>query len=133
MDKSLLILHGQEVSDRSSSGIKITKLWENSDPSQSMSGGAEINLSSDDYDMLLIIYNHEASGNRNLSTIITKGADAVLGEATYNTGTGAMTCYRLMTRTSDVKYTIGEGKLAYNTVTTNNSVIIPVYVYGIKL
>ena len=126
MDKSLLILHGQEVGE-SSSRIKMTKLWENPSPTSSFSG--DIDLSSADYDMLLWVLDGANWGRNCVSVIVHKGKTVTPTYSVY--AAGAIHVYsRSFVYSSATKYTSTSGS---DNGTTDNSKIIPCVIYGIKL
>ena len=106
--------------------VDLMKLgWENSDITQSMASGVEMDLSSDDYDMLMILWAYNTSHpERILSNITQKGKGTQLGTIESTT---AMT--RNLLRTSDTKYTTGIG---FKGSTADNTVCIPYRIYLIK-
>lgn len=106
--------------------VDLMKLgWENADITQSMASGVEINLPSDDYDMLMILWAYNTSHpERILSNITQKGKGTQLGTIESTT---AMT--RNLLRTSDTKYTTGSG---FKGSTADNTVCIPYRIYLIK-
>ena len=118
---------GDEITDIKTFNF-ITKLWENPEPTQSY-GASTINLSSSDYDMLLIIFNAYASQGQYDSTIVNKGNNIRLISASY-TGTTSQTFLRNISRVSDTNFTVAG---AYINGTQNNNALIPYQIYGIKM
>lgn len=103
--------------------MRAMKLWENPNPSVDFEPQS-ITLSSADYDFLLTIYASNTSGTYTMSNISNKGSGIVL----YYVSTH--TYLRATTRTSDTEYAFGNSVIG---TTTNNSTIIPLAIYGIKL
>lgn len=118
----------------------LTKLWENSKPSDSFSG-QQITLNSDDYDFLIFMFRFEVSTIINVvSNFCLKGQGVVMGIGwDYNGGSGN-TYYnagfrRTATRASDTSYTMSDCYVRYGNNTSNNVVnnkLIPLVILGGK-
>ena len=97
----------------------MTKLWENADPTLDFTE-QDISLNSADYDFILVLFAHQ-SGNRMESVIISKGQNSLLNSSQNRT--------RDFNYTDATHYHVGVGRLDGS---TNNSMCIPVAIYGIK-
>ena len=101
-------------------------LWNNSNPKE-MNSGYEINLNSNNYDMLLCLFATNISvGNGCLSSIALKGKDMRLISCD-STGTVA---YRNLEYVTDSKFVASDGTQAGNVQARRN---VPLSIYGIKL
>lgn len=112
-------------------GSTFTKLWEN--PSNSITSGTTITLSSADYDLLLIESYLSDVNTAEISQIVTKGNSVDINYAAASAnGAGART--RMLNYVSDTSYTVGSGQLANGTTaaTTSDEICIPKVIYGIK-
>lgn len=98
-------------------------LWENPNPTSAISTDTNINLSSDDYDILEIFYTISTSNSQMLSSKFIKGYS---GRITIPNASGG-TNYRAITRNSDTSYTCGT-----LTPSSDNALCIPVYIIGYK-
>ena len=105
--------------------VRMSKLWENFNPTSDMGANTEINLSDSNYDMLLIEYNSSSLYDNHGSVIISKGHSAFLTFAAYS---GRLN--RILTYSSDNKY-ISEG--GYSDQTSAANVCVPYCIYGIKI
>lgn len=99
-------------------------LWENPNTTQAFASQT-ITLNSADYDLLLWLYAESNSARAYLSVMTAKGKGAIMCEADT-----AYNYFRSATYVSDTSYSISVG---YKNQTTDNSMMIPVVVYGIKL
>lgn len=108
-------------------------LWTNTTPTLDITTRT-ITLSSSDYDMLEIIYCYSKTNNESISSVrIPKGKSAQL--LAIQPANSFSFVGRLMSYNSDTSYTIGEGLLCQgdnNTVTSNTTGCIPLYVIGYK-
>lgn len=105
-------------------------LWTNPSPTSAMTVDSKINLSSDDYDLLVWVYGYNTS-NTNLqnSSICVKGNNILLTMIGYSAGALQR---RTLTYVSDTQYNVNA---AYSSTggTNTNTMNILLYVYGIKL
>ena len=110
----------------------MTKLWENPDPTSTFAS-QNITLSSDDYDMLLLVYNISTSNYAQKSCICEKGKNIILDLASHSSN-GATSCRRDITFISATVLAVGANyrSVGASTSTTENQMVIPVTVYGIK-
>lgn len=106
-------------------GLKGSILWTNNSPSTAIST-ATINLSSSDYDILEIFYQHSTSNVRCYSQRILKGKETRI-DAVYNVSGVYQSVFRDFLRTSDTQYSLGAA-----TNISDNNAIIPLYVIGYK-
>lgn len=102
-------------------------LWENTNTTQAFAAQT-ITLNSADYDFLLVITESDTSGRVSNSLIAPKGSNLFLTTATYASNV-AVSLRRVLTRVSDTSFSVGDAK---NQNTTDNTVCIPVAIYGIK-
>lgn len=109
----------------------MTKLWEN--PNSSVAFGAQtVNLSSSDYDFLLIECKLGVSAGHRVSYIIGKGRQGVLTLA-YSTGSAALNLTRLITGSSDAALAFDNAyTVTSSSSTSDNTFIIPTAIYGFK-
>ena len=98
-------------------------LWENPNTTQAFAAQT-VTLNSADYDLLLWLYAESTSARAYLSVITAKGKGAIMCEADT-----AYNYFRSATYVSDTSYSISTG---YKNQTTDNSMMIPIAVYGIK-
>jgi hypothetical protein len=104
------------------------KLWENSAPSASFNA-QNITLASDDYDYLLWRFRYDYSGSFIIPPVIVKKGENVF--CSYVAGTSTLVSRtRSASYQSDTVYSIDN---ATQGTGTNNNVVIPIDVYGIKL
>ena len=109
-------------------------LWSNSNPNSSMAAWTEIHLNSSDYDVLEWFYKSTASENELLSSRCLKGFNPKLAQF-YCGGSGSVTRDRNVTRNSDTNFAVAEGRYCATGTTartTDNNLIIPIYVVGYK-
>ena len=108
-------------------------LWSNPSPTSSFAA-QNINLSSSDYDLLLVIFRPSKDDNRVDNNIITKGSGGMMSYGVGYNSSGAVTRSRALNYTSDTVLSAQVGYSATGTTggTQNNDVCIPVAVYGIK-
>lgn len=104
-------------------GATFTKLWENQDATLSFDANTQITLSSTDYDALICVGKYQNNIDRYTSTFVLKG-ESILLATSYESNT----INRLLTRSSDTLYVAGAGYAGG----TNNAILIPVSIYGIK-
>lgn len=108
--------------------MTIKKLWENLTPNEAFAGTQIINLSSDDYDLLIWFYKRDKDIDYVDSTIIPKGFGGGLGYV--NTYGAQNNAFREVTRHSDIAFEISFAfKGGYDAAEDN---IIPIQVLGIK-
>lgn len=108
--------------------MRMTKLWENPNPSAKFDEQT-ITLSSADYDLLLIMFTASTGTTRKCSEITLRGFGATLSVAEF-TSNSASNRVRYFVYSSTTVYNVGGGSV--NGV-SDNTVIIPYRVYGIKL
>ena len=102
----------------------MTLLWENPNTSASFAGQT-VTLSSADYDFYICYFTRTTStGTINKSTISPKGKGIILDVAD-----SGYTYVRNASYVSDTSISFGQG---YKDSTADNSVIIPISIYGIK-
>jgi hypothetical protein len=110
-------------------------LWTNSNPSSNFNS-QDINLSSDDYDKLTIIYKTQTSENLCMSETIMKGQGALLHYIQgQTTGFVGNIRWREFNYVNDTKYSFGNGYnqvVTQQTATITNQNIIPLYIVGYK-
>lgn len=100
-------------------------LWENTSKT-SMLEGTEINLSSDDYDMLLWVFATSVSGiQNNAISVCMKGSNCILYSSTVNSN---LQVRRQLTYVNDTKYTATVG---YGEGGEDGNNAIPLYAIGI--
>ena len=104
-------------------------LWENPDPTSAFAA-QNITLASSDYDYLLMIANVDVNNPNQLSAIVSKGYGTYISLADIN-ASGAINKYRGLYYVNDTTYSAANGYTG-NSSTTNNSIIIPKAIYGIK-
>ena len=113
-----------------SRGMKL--LWENPSPTASFAG-QNITLSSDNYDFLLWVYKEQASTSYYLSVMSPKGAGASFGLPDIG-ASGNSNRVRRATYVDNTHFTFGNGFVgSSSTYTSDNSVMIPIAIYGIKI
>lgn len=112
--------------------LKPNLLWENPSPDAAFASQT-ITLSSSDYDALLIFYRYGSNNiKRCMNTIMLKGYDGFLDVAQFQSGT-ISNVFRTITRNDDTSFTLGDTSLVIgSSVTTNNNLIVPLKIYGIK-
>jgi len=108
--------------------VKMAKLWENPNPTSTFST-QDITLSSDEYDLLLFVFKASATTSRCCSEITVKGSGATLSIAEYSSN-AASNRTRYMSYRSNTVFNVSGG---YINGTSDNSIIIPYQIYGIKL
>ena len=105
----------------------MTKLWENPDPTQSFAA-QNITLSSDDYDFLLGMCNTGQTTTLMISCIAKKGSGLSFTRTdTYN---GVCNIWRNISYVDDTHLSVTN--CMYNAA-ADNTKVIPVVIYGIKL
>lgn len=116
-------------------GMGMKLLWENSDPTQAMASGAEINLSSNDYDLLILIPKQHKDTSDALPAVIAPKGFGFRITQTNASSSGASAFYRLVSYITDVKYTVGDCSAATGTSASavSNNQLIPYRIYGIKI
>ena len=98
-----LITDVPDVSGTISSNL-LTKLWENPDPTSEF-GAYDINLSSSDYDFLIVIFKYFKSIDIKFNVTVPKGTNGIPLIASIQGNTTMMVQFqRLLNRTSDTKY-----------------------------
>jgi hypothetical protein len=107
--------------------MRMTKLWENPDPTQSFSA-QNVTLSSGDYDLLCVVARLSASLTFNVSAFTPKGNGVHLVR-TDKASTG-VNIGRNMEYASDTTVHFVD---AYRLNSTDNTMLIPYCIYGIKL
>lgn len=117
------IITGVPDADGDISVELMTKLWENPSPTASFSA-QNIQLSSSDYDLLLVIANMEATNPYAITTIFEKGKNGIIG---ISTGTSGFR-FRQFTYSDATTIAVGSG----NKNGTDDTVCIPIAIYGIK-
>jgi hypothetical protein len=122
--------HEIEVSAIGLGCVKMSKLWENPDPTANFAAG-NITLSSDDYDLLLVIYNWSTTSNDNLSNVSVKGNKIAINLATNNSSNVARNYERYGTPTDATHISFTD--CTYTGGVTDNRNAIPYRIYGIKL
>lgn len=117
---------------------RLVKLWENESPTSNFAT-QDVTLSGDDYDYLICFFRHAKANPYMKSVTFLKGWGGIMDVAwDYSPGQGTYYIaeyYRGMARVSDTKYTIGDCYVRYNsgtTIATDNTYLIPVYIYGGK-
>lgn len=107
--------------------VRMSLLWENANPASSFSAQdvAISNITS--YDMFAIIVSL-TNGNVRKNTIIFPAVD---GEGAYLGGFGTGGCRSVLADFTNNKFSFDEGKASGGT--TDNTYIIPITIYGIKL
>lgn len=113
-----------------------TLLWENPNPSAEMAEGAEINLSSGDYDELVVYYMPSASSTEHLNLRcinVLRGHSAQMLAMRYPSSGMAIWC-RYLTYETDTLYSSGGtyGFAADDAHISGNLSCIPYRIYGIK-
>ena len=112
--------------------MTMTKLWENPSPSSSFAA-QNITLSSDNYDMLLILYNWSKDSAISFVTIVQKNHAFELS-ATLSLSNGVQNESRYGQFNSATEIHFDEGiTSAGTTASTDNNRGIPIIIYGIKL
>lgn len=114
----------------SGGNVRMSKLWENSNPTSAFSVG-NIPLSSNDYDMLMCQYKYYKTTSLCMSCCVNKGESFRLETNSYSSSNAPVNGWRVLNRTSDTEY-FAESIVSYPSV-LNNDYIIPLRIYGIKL
>lgn len=113
---------------------QVKLLWTNQSPNSSFAS-QDIQLSSNDYDVLEFIYKPFGTDNNLLSSKTIKGKGANL-QTLYKDGTKMDIVFRTATYVNDTTYTISTGNIVQAPGTANifttNSQCIPLYVIGYK-
>lgn len=108
-----------------------TLLWTNPSPT-SATNNDTITLSSDDYDMLEIIYSMTNDTDMLMSSKTLKGCDCVLNGGVYG-GNGKAVYFRTISRTDDTHYNTNEcNGVGKSSDFTQNAYLIPRYIIGYK-
>lgn len=106
----------------------MTKLWENSNPTQSIEADTEFNINTAGYDLVMFTFAYSTSYLQNeKSVIIPQGSSTIL---TYTNVNGSAQMIRGFDYVSDTKYKANAG---YRNKTIDATVAIPLVAYGIKL
>ena len=110
----------------------LTKLWENPNPTSSFAS-QNITLSSDDYDMLLLVYRRSYVDSYSSCSIALKGNSLFMDQANASS-VGANALSRTCAYLSSTSYSFSDAVAASGTTafTVNNDLLIPVAIYGIK-
>lgn len=116
-------------------GSKISILYTNFDDSQPMASGDTVTLSSDQYDLLIWVLRCDSNDPYYISEIIVKGQSLRPSFSGAIGGTQNIVTMRKINRTSDTVYTLEEGlyQMSGSARVTNNGLVIPSKIYGIKL
>lgn len=124
-------IYGIKVYNRDVPG-KTTLLWSNPDPSSAFAA-QNIELANSDYDQLHIVGIRSLSNPFTIDGYVEKGKDGNLS-VTQATSGGVKCESRYFTRTNDTKYAVDTGIVASGSTaaTSDTSVAIPLYIYGIK-
>lgn len=109
-------------------------LWTNPNSAENISADYEMNLSSDNYDLIEVIYQYSTSGVQQTSSKAVKGTPISL--QAYSIGSNMTILVRRMDYVNDTKYKLSACSLhqvtGNNVNTENTSGIIPLYVIGYK-
>ena len=105
--------------------MRMTKLWENPNPTQVMVADTTINISSSDYNFILWLV-RVGTGTTNLVSAVSNKKGGVTVSATTSIGTST----RNINKTSDVIYKVSESSIG---TVVHNEYLIPYQAYGIKL
>lgn len=104
-----------------------TILWENPNPTAEMSANTEITLSSNDYDMLLVVFSPNINVTKAYDSVtVPKGANIRLC-STDSSASGLSA--RNLTYVSDTTFTAGSGYLSGAVQERRN---VPLYIIGYK-
>jgi len=115
------------------SGASFTKLWENQSPTSRFSAQS-IDLSSSNYDLLMIVFRMDTSRAYTKSVIIPKGGSAYLDFGYYTSADNQVTYYRTIASTDDDTLSVADASKAKNSSeSSDDTICIPTYVYGITL
>ena len=131
MDKSLLILHGQEVGG-GSSNVRMSLLWTNPSPSASFAA-QNVDLSSTNYDFVHVMASLNNLGvNQIVSSTYRYGNSAsfLTWLCYYDNGTRFVRRNCQFVNNDKSKISIGD---CYDNSSVNNALCIPIAIYGIKL
>ena len=109
----------------STPGVTMTKLWENSNPTQSFAA-RNVTLSSDDYDMLVVIARMTTESIVQTSVVTTKGGSGILSASQTSSN---IKC-RIFDYTNDTTLAFRNGA---NSGSSSSDILIPYQIYGIKL
>ncbi len=122
----------EAINAKITTGVSMTKLWENSDLTQDFASGT-ITLSSGDYDLLLCIALAEKGTANEISVIVQAGKAVYLNFGHTGSDHIAM-CERILAYTDSTHLSAGNCTRAYGDASpaTNNSFILPAVIYGIK-
>ena len=112
--------------------MRMSLLWTNSDPSSAFAA-QEVTID-DNYDLYVCIANYSTSVATETSAIFAKGHYFQL-RFSFESSNKLANAVRNVSYVSDGKYSFGGGKvlLPTSSATDNNNMIIPLYIYGIKL
>ena len=113
----------KEVNAKTSGLTRMTKLWENPSPTASFAA-QNITLANDDYDFLMLIW-QLSSGYYDDTNIVRKGQGTYLTSSSYPDMVS-----RVIQYTNDTTLNVNN---ALRNSAIDNSVLIPVKIYGIKL
>lgn len=124
----------EQTIDNKLSPIRGTILWANPNSAENISANYEMNLSSDNYDLIEVIYQYSTSGVQQTSSKAVKGTPISL--QAYSIGSNMTILVRRMDYVNDTKYKLSACSLhqvtGNNVNTENTSGIIPLYVIGYK-
>jgi len=121
---SKVMLNSGDSVEEKIGNVRMTKLWENSNPTQSMVSNTQIILSSSDYDLILWLV-RIGTGTTNLVSAVSNKNGGVSVSATTSIGTST----RNINKTSDVIYKVSESSIG---TVAHNEFLIPYQAYGIK-
>ena len=118
-------------------GGSYTLLWTNPDTTASFAN-QNVQLSSSDYDLLMIEYQYSTTVTGTKSVIYTKGRQGLVEYSTNVNNTTHAFVQRYVDYVSDTEVTIQGAvmqTITANTLTQsfNNDYLIPVHIYGIKM
>ena len=128
LNKDILDLITQNTNDINR--LKAKLLWTNPNPTNTMADGTNINLSSDDYDLLIWIYcysNAVANITINSASACLKGSACLMTLIGYSTGALVR---RRLDYVNDKKYTASAG--ITNGGGDGSGYCIPLYCIGVK-
>ena len=113
----------QGAIDEIAGSVKMSVLWTNADPTVAFTP-QNVVLSSDDYDLLMWLFFESTSAANGKSVTFSKGSGVIMDEAD-----AGHNYIRVATRNSDTSYAVSDG---YKDNSTDNTLLIPYKVYGIK-
>lgn len=122
---SKVMLNSGDSVEEKIGNVRMAKLWENPSPSASFAAGS-VQLSSSDYDLLLILAGNSSTNDRKVPATIGNSGYLNFAE---NSGQSAVNEYRGYVA-SGTTVTFEDAK---KNGTTDNTKLIPLVIYGIKL